>query len=111
IVKVPVFAFVGTTTVSFEPETTLNFAGTPLKVTDVVPAKFSPVTVTVTPGFAAFGATFVICGVAALIGRKPSLTKSAWPLLLSTLLTNACAAAWFELFETIASEQVIFGCA
>ncbi len=46
-VSVPVLAFAGTVTVSFAAETTLNFAGTPWKVTEVVPFRFVPVIVSV----------------------------------------------------------------
>ena len=97
--------------VSFVAETTLNFAGTPWIVTDVVPVKFVPVSVTVAPTLAFAGATFVIVGTGAVSGRKPSLTKIAWPAGLSTLSIQACAAAWFGLFVTIAIAYVIFGCA
>ena len=48
-VSEPVFAFAGTVTVSFEVETILNFAGTPWKVTEVVPLRFVPVSVSVAP--------------------------------------------------------------
>ena len=49
-VIVPDFAFAGTTNVSFVADTTLNFAGTPWIVTDVVPVKLVPVSVTATAG-------------------------------------------------------------
>ena len=41
-VNEPVFAFGGTVIVIFAGETTLNFAGTPWNVTEVVPLKFVP---------------------------------------------------------------------
>ena len=88
-VIVPDFAFAGTTNVNFVAETTLNFAGTPWIVTDVVPVKFVPVRVTVLPGAACAGAILVIVGTGAVNGRKPSLTKIAWPAGLKTLLMKA----------------------
>ena len=51
----PDFAFAGIVNVSFVADTTLNFAGTPWIVTDVVPVKFVPVTVTVAPALALAG--------------------------------------------------------
>ena len=58
----PVFALAGTVTVSFAVETILNFAGTPWKVTEVVPLRFVPVIVSVAPARTFAGATFAIVG-------------------------------------------------
>ena len=94
----PVFAFAGTVTVSFTIEFTLNFAGTPWKVTDVVPLRFVPLIVSVAPRFTFAGVVFAIVGTGAVRGRKPSLTKIAWPPGLRIFATQAWAADWFALF-------------
>ena len=99
---VPDVAFGGTTTTSFDGVTILYLAGTPLNVTDVVPLKFLPVIVTDDPALPFLGVTVTIAGTGAEIGRKPYFLIVAWPAGLSTLSMNACAAALFELFETIA---------
>jgi hypothetical protein len=70
-VRLPLFAFDGTVTVSFNAEFTLNFEGTPWNVTDVAPLKFLPSTTMVPPVLAAVGVTFAIVGTGALIVRKP----------------------------------------
>src|SRR5262249_4132112 len=70
----PVFAFVGTVIVSFDPETILNLAGMPWKVTEVVPVRFVPVTLIDAPGRPFVIESFVIVGVGAVIGRKPYLS-------------------------------------
>src|SRR3954452_19166115 len=98
----PVFALTGTVIVSFVPDTTLNLAGTPLNVTDVVPLRFVPLRETEIPGFPLVIESFVIVGTGAVIGRKPYLSIVAWPCLLSTLSMNACAAALFWLRATMA---------
>ena len=64
--------------------------------------KFVPVSVTFAPALALAGANLAIVGTGAVSGRKPFLTKIAWPAGLSTLSIHACAAAWFGLFVTIA---------
>ena len=61
-VIVPDFAFAGTVSVSFVADTTLILAGTPWIVTDVVPAKFVPVTVTFAPTVARAGVTLAMVG-------------------------------------------------
>ena len=107
----PDFAFAGTVTVSFVGDTTLNCAGTPLIVTDVVPVRFVPVTVTVAPGLAVRGCDLRDRRHGSRQRRKPFLTKIACPAGLSTFFSHACAAAWFGLFVTTAIAYVIFGCA
>ena len=50
----------GTVSVIFVGDSTLNFAGTPFTVTDVAPARLTPITVTFAPGFARNGLTALI---------------------------------------------------
>ena len=96
----PVFALAGMVSVILVPETILNVVAMPLIVTDVAPVKFVPVSVTFAPLFALSGVARAIVGTGALSGRNPCLSMVAWPYLLSTWLTNACAAAWFGLLVT-----------
>src|SRR5258706_749636 len=77
----PERAFAGIVSVIVVGETILNFAATPWIVTDVVCVKFVPESVTVLPAFAFAGASFAIVGAAALSGRKPVLTTTAWASL------------------------------
>jgi hypothetical protein len=61
-VILPDCALAGTVRVSLVADTTLNFAGTPWIVTDVVLPRFVPVTVTLAPRRACVGVTFAIVG-------------------------------------------------
>jgi hypothetical protein len=70
-VIIPLFALDGTTIVSFVGDTTLNFAGMPWNVTDVVPLRFVPVRASEVPGLAFEGESFTIVGAGAVTGRNP----------------------------------------
>ena len=63
----PVLAFCGTVTVSLRVDPTLNLAGTPWNVTDVVPLKFLPRRMSVAPGRVLPGVTFAMDGTGAVI--------------------------------------------
>jgi hypothetical protein len=73
---VPVFAPVGTFTVTLVAATVAGVAATPPKLTDVAPVRFVPVIVTVAPAPAEVGVKLVIAG-GVTTERWPSL----WPCL------------------------------
>jgi hypothetical protein len=74
----PVVAVVGTVAVILIAELTVKVvAGTPLKVTEVAPARFVPLMVTMVPATPLVGVKLVIFGVL----EGPTLTKqfAVWP--------------------------------
>ena len=82
--KLPVFAFGGTVKVIFVLEATLNFAGTPWNVTEVVPLKFVPVSVRLAPRRVFFGRDLRDRGHRGSQRQEAVLDEHAWPAGLRT---------------------------